>query len=123
MTNDDSEQIAAARRRGRPHAATRERRREPVDARSRRSDRSPTASPQIAGSALRPTAKFSGLQSLENSQNGERISIFREPVRHPRGAALTDQPVRRTVGLPLTIEAFSPGRASGNVDGGLDRDR
>jgi len=111
VTNDDSEQIAATQRRGRPHAATRG----GVGRRSMRevvvrTDRQPPVA-QIAGSTSRPTAKFSGLQSLENSQNGERISIFREPVRHPRGAALTDRPVRRTVGLPLTIKAFSQGRA------------
>jgi hypothetical protein len=33
------------------------------------------------------------------------------------------RPARRTVGLPLTIKAFSPGRASGSVDDGLDSDR
>jgi hypothetical protein len=31
-------------------------------------------------SAWRPTGKFSALQSIENSQNAERISILREPV-------------------------------------------
>ena len=30
--------------------------------------------------ASRPTGKFSASQSLENSENGERISILREPV-------------------------------------------
>jgi hypothetical protein len=32
------------------------------------------------GSAMRTVTKFSASQSLENSQNGERISILREPV-------------------------------------------
>jgi hypothetical protein len=81
MTHDDSVQVAAtspARLRGRPHAATRG----SVGRLSVRdvvvSGRSPAA--QNAGSALRSRRKFFALQSIENSQNGEGISILREAV-------------------------------------------
>jgi hypothetical protein len=43
----------------------------------------PVGAAPIAGnrtSAWRPTGKFSALQSLENPQNAERISVLREPV-------------------------------------------
>jgi hypothetical protein len=57
-------------------------RRAPVDAR-RRSHRSANAGRAKRGISITTEAKFSGLQGLENSQNGERISTFREPVRLP----------------------------------------
>jgi hypothetical protein len=83
MTHDDSVQIAAtspARGRGRPRAAMRVR----VGRQSMRgvivsTDRQ-TPVAQNLGSALRPRRKFSALQSVENSQNGEGISILREAV-------------------------------------------
>src|SRR5271170_7638494 len=51
----------------------------------------------MSGSSFPPEGKFSALQSLENSQNEEGISILREPVpggsawltRGQRGAALS----------------------------------
>jgi len=44
------------------------------------SGRRQTPAAQNAESALRPRRKFSGLQSIEDSQNGERISILRKAV-------------------------------------------
>ena len=38
--------------------------------------------------ASRATGKFSALQSLENSQNAERISILGEPVPQAEGRAV-----------------------------------
>jgi hypothetical protein len=81
MTHDDSVQIAAtspARGRGRPRAAMRV----SVGRRSIRdvvvsTDRQ-TPAAQNVGSASRPRRKFSALQSIENSQNAEGISILRE---------------------------------------------
>ena len=83
MTHDDSVQVAAtipARGGGRPHAAAR------VGVGGSRCEMSsfpadrqmPIA--QSAVSALRPRRKFSDLQGIENSENGERISILREAV-------------------------------------------
>jgi hypothetical protein len=81
VTHDDSVQIAAtspARRRGRLRAATRG----SVGLQSMRDVVVPADRPaaQNAGSASRPRRKFSALQSIENSQNGEGISILREAV-------------------------------------------
>jgi hypothetical protein len=45
-------------------------------------------------------AKFSGLQRLENSQNGERISIFRETVPHAAGTPAPIRQARCAVGRP-----------------------
>jgi hypothetical protein len=42
-------------------------------------------------SALRGAAKFSALQSLENSQNGETISILREPIPQAGGTPRAEQ--------------------------------
>jgi hypothetical protein len=42
-------------------------------------------------SALRAAAKFSALQSLENSRNGETISILREPVPQAGGTPGAEQ--------------------------------
>jgi hypothetical protein len=88
MTHDDSVQIAAmspVRLRGRARAATRV----SVGRRSMRgvvvlADRQ-TPVTQNSGSALRSRRKFSALQSIENSQNGERISILREAVPRAGG--------------------------------------
>jgi hypothetical protein len=43
-------------------------------------------------------AKFSGLQGLENSQNGERISTFREPVSPAGGRSDRARTSTRVVG-------------------------
>jgi len=89
MTHDDSVQIAAtspARRR----AVTRIRRGERASGRDAVVDvvasgpgRTPVA--RKVGSAARSRGKFSALQSVENSQNAERISILREPVLRAGG--------------------------------------
>jgi hypothetical protein len=87
VTYDDSVQIAAtipARERGRPHAAARVGvgRQSMRDVVVSANGRTPVA--QNAWSASRPRRKFSALQSIENSQNGERISILREARRNAR---------------------------------------
>jgi hypothetical protein len=56
-------------------------RRARVDAR-RHCDRSSNSRAK-RGIVVSTEAKFSGLQSLENAQNAERISIFRLPARLP----------------------------------------
>ena|SRR5271167_3059434 len=43
------------------------------------------------GSALRRHAKFSALQSLENSQNAERTSILCEPALRPCGTSRANE--------------------------------
>jgi hypothetical protein len=85
MTYDDSVQIAAMSPRPAPACMRRggkasglETMRNVLVSGGRRT---PVARKPV--SALRPTAKFSALQSLENAQNAERISILRERV--PRG--------------------------------------
>jgi hypothetical protein len=86
MAHDDSVQIAAtspATAQSSAYGDASERR-APVDARRRR--RSPNAGPAKRGVGVTTEAKFSGLQSLENSNNGESISIFREPAPHRRNA-------------------------------------
>jgi hypothetical protein len=55
-------------------------------------------------SAWRPTRKFSALQSIENPQNAERISILREPSPHA-GIAAPTRKERRALGT-LTIPAL-----------------
>ena len=84
MTHDDSVQIAAtspARRRAlactqrRVRTSRRDVMRDVVA-----SGRGRTPVARKMGSASRPRRKFSALQSIENSQNGERISILREAV-------------------------------------------
>ena len=52
-------------------------------------------------SASRPRGKFSALQSVENAQNAERISILREPVPigGGNGLAPTGKARRRASGL------------------------
>ena len=45
----------------------------------------------------RPTAKFSAVQSLENPQNAERISILRAPVPQA-GGPRTEEEARRATG-------------------------
>ena len=84
MTHDDSVQIAAtspARRR----AFARMGRAETASGRDAIGDvvvsgRGLTPVARKMGSAARSRRKFSALQSLENSQNAERIAILREPV-------------------------------------------
>ena len=43
------------------------------------------------GSVARPRGKFSALQSIENSQNGERISILREHLPRAGGTPRTKE--------------------------------
>ena len=83
MTHDDSVQIAAtspARRRAfaRMGRAERASGRDTIRDVASGSGRTPVA--RMMGSAARSRRKFSALQSLENSQNAERIAILREPV-------------------------------------------
>jgi hypothetical protein len=59
---------------------------------------------QDAGSASRQRRKFSGLQSLENSQNAERISIFRQRV-----SIATADPQRGNAGNFSGNRGKSPG--------------
>jgi hypothetical protein len=80
MIHDDNVQTAA-RNPARQRAFARVRSRVRTSGRDAMGDvvvsgRSPAA--QNVGSASRPRRKFSGLQSLENSQNAESISILRE---------------------------------------------
>ena len=91
MTHDDDVQTAATNGRARSPArfGARERR-APVAAR-RRSNRSSNAGRAKRGIGVTTEAKFSGLQGLENSQNGERISTFREPVPPAGGTPRRDE--------------------------------
>src|SRR5271155_5405147 len=45
----------------------------------------------MSGSSFPPEGKFSALQSLENSQSGEGISILREPVPEASGTPYADE--------------------------------
>jgi hypothetical protein len=83
MTHDDSVQIAAtspARRRAfaRMGRAERASGRDTIGDVASRRGLTPVA--RKMGAAARSRRKFSALQSLENSQNAERIAILREPV-------------------------------------------
>ena len=83
MGNDDSVQIAATSS-GRRRALARMWRGERASGREMVGGIVvPVGAAPIARnrkSAWRPTGKFSALQSLENSQNAEGISVLREPV-------------------------------------------
>src|SRR5271163_781041 len=50
----------------------------------------PAMAARKRGSPLQPDGKFSALQSLENSQNGKRISILRELVSQAGGTPRAD---------------------------------
>jgi hypothetical protein len=63
-------------------------------------------------------AKFCGLQGLENSQNGERISIFREPVRPAAGTPRLDEAGAARGRPPPGV--LDQARRSTTVVGGLD---
>jgi hypothetical protein len=65
--------------------------RDPIGDVASRRGRTPVA--RMMGSAARTRRKFSALQSLEKSQNAERISILREPV--PRAGERPRTPRRK----------------------------
>ena len=121
MTHDDSVQIAAtspARGRGRPQAATRG-----SVGRQSIPDVVFAAGRAKRGIGIATEAKFSCLQSLENSQNGERISIFRGPIPQAGGTPHTNHGGRGARSAAAHDPgALDPARASTRVVGELDRD-
>src|SRR5277367_3885780 len=86
MTHDDSIQIAAKSLAQRPALARM--------SRGGKASGLETLGNVKPASASRPRGKFSALQSIENAQNAERISILREPV-----------PIGRRNGLAPTRKA------------------
>jgi hypothetical protein len=86
MTHDDSIQIAAKSLAQRPALARM--------SRGGKASGLETLGNVKPASASRPRGKFSALQSVENAQNAERISILREPV-----------PIGRRNGLAPTRKA------------------
>jgi len=101
MSHDDSVQIAASEHRAR----------RPMGGFLVCADRQ-TPVAQNSGSASRPRRKFSGLQSLENSQNGERISILREPVPRAGGSPGVKAKAQRAGGVDREPSVLYPARAS-----------
>ena len=62
------------------------------------SGRGGTPITRTTASASRPTGKFSALQSFENSQNAEEISILRGPVSPAGGPHAASRKARRASG-------------------------
>src|SRR5271169_4848381 len=85
MTHDDSIQIAAKSLAQRPALARM--------SRGGKASGLETLGNVKPASASRPRGKFSALQSVENAQNAERISILREPV--PLGRRNVLAPTRK----------------------------
>ena len=104
MTHDDSVQTAATSQRARSPASIGAREpRAPVDAR-RRSNRSSNPGRAKRGIGFTTEAKFTRLQGLENSQNGERISTFPDRVASGEFYWLVRSPVRAP---SLEVRAFA----------------
>ena len=70
-----------------------------------------------------PHGKFSALQSLENSQNAEGISILPEPAARAAERAACMSKARRAVRVPPDPGLLDPTRAFTGIVGWLDRDR
>jgi hypothetical protein len=111
MTHDDSVHIAAtspARRGTLPRARRGDRASGLGDVVVSGLRRAPIA--RRSGSAMRPQAKFSASQSLENSRNGERTSIVREPgSERPAERPTPTRKARRAVGAQSRSEHSRPG--------------
>jgi hypothetical protein len=120
MTNDDSEQIAAAR-----SSTCGDAREASGASRCAKSSFGPIANRRSHKSRDRRCDRernFPACKALETHKMAKESRFFASQSGIPAERPSPIRPARRTVGLPLTIKAFSPGRASGSVDGGLDRD-
>jgi hypothetical protein len=120
MLGNDSVQIAATNHapvRARAHTTTRQSvaSETPRGVSASGLGRTPVA--RRRGSGLPPHRKFSALQSLENSQNAEGISILPEPAALAAERAARMSKARRAVRVPPTVPVCSTSVHEGSSAG------